>query len=370
VSASGRLALLEDLLHRVRRNAARPRPVVAVAAAPAEAAPRPAAPVAAEPVVAAPVAPAPVAAVPVPAEPVAAAPVEASAEEVDRLTEPPLAVAPAAVAPGPIDELDEPGFGGESAVIPVDADAEIEVDGELSIESGELIDVTDLTPEEVATIEAEAAESAVAEAADRGEELGPASQPRARLESAVEERTDEERTDEEQEAPLQTPPPESGRQVAAPLHLPPQGAPPPDLGAARQAREREVPAMPTPEQLGQTIDLDEPLGGELELDEAGDAPTPPPPRDDLEHEPPFGAPGRYDADIELPPSAREDLARHQARDVPDRGSAYGRAGAPAAGPKAVVERPPLHAHPAEMVGVLPSAEPRTFLALLDGSLAL
>jgi hypothetical protein len=64
---------------------------------------------------------------------------------------------------------------------------------------------------------------------------------------------------QDREVPLHTPPPESGRQITAPVQIPAQGAPPRDLlQVGEEISPRPLGPGPTPEQLGETIDLDEP----------------------------------------------------------------------------------------------------------------
>lgn len=328
MSTSRRVAALTELLARVRRNAGIPRPARALTSS-----------VGGQ----------------LPAE-------DLKGEDVDLVTVPPPA--PAAGGPTPRHDLDEPDAAARSGVIPLEAG--LEIDGDVELESGELIDVTDLSPEEVATIEAEAAEDVAAELPD--EAAPPSSSRRPRLADEAE-LTESGADPQEREVPLHTPPPESGRQVTAPVQIPAHGAPPRDLlEVGDELSARHPGPGPTPEQLGETIELDEPLGGDLELDEASEAPTPPPPpRDDLEHELPRGSPAAYDSSLELPSSAAEDLVRHRVRERA-RGEAV--AAPVVAAPTAVVERPVLHARPAEIKGTVPRAEPRSFLELLDDSLAL
>lgn len=147
--------------------------------------------------------------------------------------------------------------------------------------------------------------------------------------------------------PLKTPPPESGPQEAVPL---PAGLSPARLPEVDDILEAELPQArgPRPEQLGQTIDLDEARGPDLELDLARQQPTPPPmiQSSDLEASlPPREAQGSYDSDLSPPPEAREDLQAF-ARPV-------------AAG--------------AEIARIVPAASefrPKSFLELLDASIAL
>jgi len=333
VSGTGRVAALNELLERVRRNAGKPRlrgtPSVGDVAP----------------------------------HPQAKAP-DLDDDDFDLVTEPPPA------PPAPRAELDAPDAAVRSGVIPLEDG--LELDGDVELESGELIDVTDLSPEEVATIEAEAAEEAESALTDlsEDEELVPSSSRRPKLPEQAKLTATAADLQQDREVPLHTPPPESGRQITAPVQIPSQAAPPRDLlEVGEEISPRHLGPGPTPEQLGETIELDEPLGGDLEL-EASEAPTPPPPpRDDLEHEPPRGSPGAYDSSLELPSTAAEDLVRHRAREgavreVPAALTPI------AAAPSAVVERPVLDARPAEIKGAASPATPRSFRELLDGSLAL
>lgn len=126
----------------------------------------------------------------------------------------------------------------------------------------------------------------------------------------------------EHEVPIKTPPPESGPQEAPAAGL---AAPPaPDVDALL-GEELEIPThaeagaspalAPTAEQLGQTIDLEEARGPELELAE------PPPQSDSFAssgEELEVALPGRevaggYDDSLMPPPQAREDLEAHRRR---------------------------------------------------------
>ncbi len=331
MSGSRRAAALTELLARVRRNAEKPRPVRA-----------------------------PVAAI--------GGRVEAAdldGDDGDLVTVPPPAMA--ARAPTPRADAAEPEAAARSGVISLEDG--LDLDGDVELESGELIDVTDLSPEEVATIEAEVAQEEDGAAADFADDeaLLPSSSRRPKLgEASPAPGADP----EEREVPLHTPPPESGRQVTTPVQIPVQGAVPGDLlEVGEEISARRSGSGPTLEQLGETIELDEPLGGDLELDEASEAltPPPPPPRDELEQDLSPGAPAAYDASPEFPSSVAEELVGHRARErVADE-----RAAVPVVTAlTAVVERPVLHARPAEIKGTAPQPEPRSFLELLDDSLTL
>jgi nicotinate-nucleotide--dimethylbenzimidazole phosphoribosyltransferase len=82
------------------------------------------------------------------------------------------------------------------------------------------------------------------------EEPPPDSSPRARVPGSIDEALASVSVDSEPEAPVKTPPPESGRQPAEGVYT----APIPPT------------AVPTPEQLGDTLELEAPTVAELELD--------------------------------------------------------------------------------------------------------
>lgn len=331
MSGSSRAAALTELLARVRRNAKKPRSSRAQASS-------------------------------------IGGRVEAAdidGDDVDLVTVPPPA--PAAPAPTPRADPVEPEAAARSGVIPLEDG--LDLDGDVELESGELIDVTDLSPEEVATIEAEVAQDEDGAAVDFADDeaLLPSSSRRPKL---GDESEGPGADLEEREVPLHTPPPESGRQVTNPVQIPAQGAVPGDLlEVGEEISARRSGSGPTLEQLGETIELDEPLGGDLELDEASEAltPPPPPPRDELEQDLSPVSPAAYDASLELPSSAAEELVGHRVR---ERATDELGAAPVATAPTAVVERPVLHARPAEIKGTVPRPEPRSFLELLDDSLAL
>jgi hypothetical protein len=127
--------------------------------------------------------------------------------------------------------------------------------------------------------------------------------------------------EEGREVPLKTPPPESGPQAAMPL---PAGIHAPLAADIEELLEADIlpvggvnVAVPTTEQLGQTIDLEEARGPELELDSALASPAPQQqelPNEELEASLPqreFG--GGYQHDLMPPPEARQDLDAHRQR---------------------------------------------------------
>ena len=223
--------------------------------------------------------------------------------------------------------------------------------------------------------------------------------------------------EEEREVPIKTPPPESGPQAAPPPSL---GAPPaPDVDALLEAdiampsasaeqltapfdsleqpfgtRPPPPASGPTVEQLGQTIELEEAPGPELELDRPLTPPAVSAAPDELEASLPAGqSAGAYHEALMPPPQAEQELEAHRER--------FGAAEAPAALPSAMPEialgavpplatmpaasatasspapmpelvlRPPLSAAGVMTVsGTAQKSEPRTFLQLLDASIAL
>jgi hypothetical protein len=201
----------------------------------------------------------------------------------------------------------------------------------------------------------------------------------------------------EREVPLKTPPPESGPQAAPlPTSL---GAPAaPDVDAllsgeldipTRADAGATLPSGPTPEQLGQTIDLEEARGPTLELAEHRGSETPAPtPVEELEAALPGpNVVGGYDESLAPPPQALEDLEAHRRRledDIPPPPESLAQypsmqpAAAAAelipiynagAGPE-VVARPIPTGNPESFGAVRDSFRPSSFVELLDASLAL
>ncbi len=316
MNAERQVVKLEGLLARIQRNAARPRPAAAaVVVAPEPESPEAPAPAPAEPAVVAPAAP--------------LAPV--------------VAVAPApAAASTSVDEFDD-----------------LEDAEDLELVEDEIIDITDLDADAAAEMGAEA-EPAEA----------PTSSPRPKM---VAESMDEALASATEhagrEVPLKTPPPESGDQVAVPLArpLPRQPLPSDDLlEVGDELPQRDFGDGPTPEQLGETIELDEPLGPALELDTA--KAQPPRVEEPSPLEQPIGsaAVGTFDDDLELPPEAAADLAQHRAREA-----AAAAATAAAGDVRAqVVERPALADVSPTFAAAAESSRPMTFSELLDESLSL
>jgi hypothetical protein len=156
------------------------------------------------------------------------------------------------------------------------------------------------------------------------EEEPPASSSRSKIAGTMDEAlaraAEQMEIQEGREVPLKTPPPESGPQAAvAPL---PAGIHAPHAPDIDELLEADIlpapgvsPAVPTTEQLGQTIDLEEARGPQLELDHPVPSPAPSnEPTEELEITLPqreFG--GGYQADLMPPPEARQDLDAHLQR---------------------------------------------------------
>ncbi|MGC4065679.1 MAG: hypothetical protein QM784_13730 [Polyangiaceae bacterium] len=179
---------------------------------------------------------------------------------------------------------------------------------------------------------------------------------------------------EEAEAPLLTPPPESGRQPARP-----SSAQHPETASHR-------PAAPTVEQLGEVVELEEVRGPVLELQESPSkvrqegaedlefippasvqAPAEVPPREALSTL--VGA----TLDEDVPPSSRRPIAsaRPQAAEPEDVFADEAPTTTAALAPEVTARRPVQPSRP--VVDVVASAQgfrPRSFLELLDASLNL
>jgi len=216
--------------------------------------------------------------------------------------------------------------------------------------------------------------------------------------------TSDEPLDEEREVPLKTPPPESGPQEA-----PLAAAYAEDTSEVDQLLEADLPPVaahhslsspfdtveapfrsmpspgPTPEQLGQTIELEEGTGPELELAPPR-APSEEPRPEELEMPLPLPeAGGRYDDSLLPPPEAEQDLQAHMVREEEetigrypagtspmDYAAAIAAEGAEPAQASAMLERPAISqvtVHEIKPNLSAPQA-PRSFLALVDASLRL
>jgi len=335
---------LEELLARVQRNAAQPRrgwaaplpssPGAAsspsAAAAPARPALAPAAPTAA-------VSPPP----PPVASPAPAYPAHASFDSVDDLladpfpasSAPPPPIA-AEVIPDPIPAV-EVAAGSEhiSGVMPV---AEISEEAPEELLEDDIVEMSPTAaPVEAAPsaqrspldeLDFDDEEEAPAPRAEPHEEP-PASSSRSKVAATMDEAlahaAEQMEIQEGREVPLKTPPPESGPQAAmAPMPAGIHAPPAPDIDELLEADIIPVSgvtgAVPTAEQLGQTIDLDEARGPHLELDQpvaaAPEATTEGPPAEELEVTLPqreFG--GGYQENLMPPPEARQDLDAHLQR---------------------------------------------------------
>lgn len=275
---------LQSLLARIQRNAALPR-AAAPFSAPGDVAQPEAAPI---PLVsrAAPPAPAP--------------PALDDEFAVDEVSE--VRFTTAQRTPGP-----------EVTVAAIEAEAEPLGSEELSDE--DLVEVTEGTPPPEAT--------EVDIDFDDEDEEPPASSSRSKVASSMDEAlaAAAERLEAEREVPLKTPPPESGPQEAA---LPADAL----VGTtgdsnALQGGELEIPTrsdthlaaatVPTAEQLGQTIDLEEARGPSLELAEHQVVEAQPAVAvEELEVTlPARDVVGGYDEGLLPPPEALSDLEAHR-----------------------------------------------------------
>lgn len=337
---------LQGLLARIQRNAALPRSGAPLPP-PAAFAPPPAMPAAPPPAAAPAPAPAYVSSVPA-YEPPAAAYDEQSIDELLGVSEPPMdvdvdvpldtlppvaaeaepiplvsvATHESAPPPEPFDaafsldsEVSEVrvsmaprDFGPEVTVAAIEAEAEPITAEELSEE--DLVEVTEGTPPPSTDVEVRFEEE---------EDQPPASSQR-QVASSMDEAlaAAASQVEPEREPPFKTPPPESGPQVAPPPSLTAPAAPDVDalLGQELEIPTRgdvSAPVVPTPEQLGQTIDLEEAAGPSLELAEPPQSTTPPA-SEELE----VALPGRevaggYAEDLLPPPEARDELEAHRRR---------------------------------------------------------
>jgi len=312
-----------------------------------------------------------------------------------------VSVASGQAAPPPIDDA----FALESEVsevrvttAPREADAEVTVAaieaeaepiGAEELSEEDLVEVTEGTPPPAATdVDIDFEDE---------DEQPPASSQRSRVASSMDEAlaAAAEQLDAEREVPLKTPPPESGPQAApAPMGL---AAPPaPDVDALLGG-ELDIPTRadaglaahgPTPEQLGQTIDLDEARGPSLEL--AEHPVHTPEPQGVEELEAPLPGPtlsSGYDASLEPPPEARDELEAHRRRLEDDFAPPpESLATLPSVQPSAPVAeivpifpapeapellaRPIPAASPETFASVREAFRPGSFVELLDASLAL
>jgi hypothetical protein len=420
VNVEKQIAKLESLLGRIKRNAEKGRPHAVAAPQPSvaravmEEPPHSALPPTARAdVTASPVMPAAVSTPPAPVVARPAAPVVAAPEPVVAARTPaPVVAAPAAE---PVGAADAAASGTEFEEFDM-MDAEIvELGGAAEEAPAQEIQEASLELEASIT-EEEAPAELEADFGDAVEESVPKSAPRPAVQAIAEAELD-------LEPPVKTPPPESGRQIVAPIQAPAvtyqddgeeadlTGAADvdsllePDLSGGPISKA--PPGMPTMEQLGDTVELEgaDAPAARLELAVQPLPVIAEPELDDMELElPKQEFSGAYDAKLAAPATATADLERHQrvqdaaaaARaPVPEQISSPAAslhaappapvmampapAMTPPAGPTApaapaapvVVERPPLDVmHAAEVVPAAPAKTPETFLELLDQSLSL
>jgi len=237
------------------------------------------------------------------------------------------------------------------------------------------------------------------------EESAPASSKRHRIATPFDESLGLDAgvppADEGREVPVKTPPPESGPQEAPAVAFAVPNAP--DLDQLLDDLP-PVPsgAGPTPEQLGQTIELEDTSGRVLELDSLPEVgPQPGAIAEEFEVTLPRGEyAGSYDEALQPPPEAREELEEHR-RKSGEVLAAYGlptldepslemmpvpgpgkTTSAPADSrtepeelsqvePSQIFERPSLSTSAVvKFTGSAPVRSPATFLALLDSSIGL
>jgi hypothetical protein len=335
---------LEELLARVQHNAAQPRaPRAAFASAPQAApAPSPApAPVAFSP-------PPPVVASPAPAPTPVFTPAAAAFSPPPPVSSPPTftdSVDDLLADPFPASSAPPPPMQGEvledpmphvaaapehiSGVMPV-AEVTSDVPEELLED-----DIVEMSPTAGAPVEAVVpAQRSALDDVDlnfddedemqpgASEEEPPASSSRSKIAGTMDEAlaraAEQMEIQEGREVPLKTPPPESGPQAAVALPAGIHAPPAPDIDELLEAdilpaHGVSAHSVPTTEQLGQTIDLEEARGPHLELDHPvaaaphlADSPS-----EELEITLPqreFG--GGYQDDLMPPPEARQDLDAH------------------------------------------------------------
>jgi hypothetical protein len=380
MSAQPRIAKLQGLLERIKKNAGRPRVVAVGAAPPAVPAARPDPSAAVDDLLDASAAPSPM-----PLE------VDVTLESVPPAAAIPLVSSPSTGKAATQDDalsmdsevsevrvttaMREPAI--EVTVAAIAAEAEPIAPEELS--EDDLVEVTETTsvpPAVDVDIDFE-----------DEDEQPPASSQRSRVASSMDEAlaAAAAQLEAEREVPLKTPPPESGPQ-AAPLPAGIAAPAAPDVDALL-GQELEIPtradeARPRPEQLGQTIDLEEARGPALELAEPK-APTAPEPQPIEELEitlPGHQVVGGYDDQLQPPPEAQQHLEAHRRRleeDIPPPPESLAQLpsvqpAAPASVPTgpAVVARPVPAGSPDTFSSVRQAFQPRSFLELLDASLGL
>jgi hypothetical protein len=410
VNAQEQISKLQGLLARIQRNAAEPRsPAPAAVAAPSYAAPVSSAsdqlvdellgastqPSEAPPdvdVLLESLAPPPAEAAGAPSEAPDAEPLPLVAASAPRAQPP--AVDEAFALESEVSEvrittgMREPAV--EVTVAAIEAEAEPIGTEELS--EDDLVEVTEATP-----APAQVASDVDIDFEDE-EEQPPASSQR-KVATSMDEAlaAAAEQLDQEREVPLKTPPPESGPQEAPPVtgFAAPAA---PDVDALLEG-ELDIPTrqavhavVPTPEQLGQTIELEEARGPSLELAEhRSDAPAPAPVEELEVALPGRDAVGGYDDNLPPPPEARDDLEAHRRRledDIPPPPESL--ATLPSVQPGPAPEIVPLDVAPAPLEAAAPEIiarpvpagspegyasvreafRPSSFSELLDASLSL
>jgi hypothetical protein len=352
---TGRLQKLEALLERVRRNRS-PAPVRRGASPVA-------APLALESVSAAPFRSTP-RTPPMPEAVLSSPPVR---------VEPPVAsVPPASVAPPvelPAPPVATPSWQPEPGSAVQARPTSIPP---MEISDDDLIEVSTLPPEpEGPQTLASDSDAAETEETERDEQP-PASSSRFKVPGTLDEAlASAAQSETDREIPVKTPPPESGPQEALPASA---------LETARMPDVEQLeadlsgpPSMgPTAEQLGETIELGEPRGPELEIDVTIVTEDPldmPAPAEELEVSLPRPSmqSGLYDVAVTAPPpepavtveapppAVREavTMPTRAAHDVPER-----------------TLRPAIGATDAAEVKLITSSVPKTFVELLDASLGL
>jgi nicotinate-nucleotide--dimethylbenzimidazole phosphoribosyltransferase len=280
--------------------------------------------------------------------------------------------------------------GPEVTVAAIEAEAEPIPDEELS--EDDLVEVSEATPGGSTDVDIDFE--------DEPEEQAPASSQRSRVASNLDEAlaAAAAQLESDPEPPLKTPPPESGPQEA-PLPPPITSPAAPDvdalLGSEVDISSGSVAAIsegPTAEQLGQTIDLEDARGPSLELaeprvdDAALAAVSAAVPMEELEVALPGPTvAGGYDANLQPPPEAQQELEDHLRRQVDDippppeslaqypsvQPPAPEIVAAPAVGlAPELVARPLPTGSPEAFVSVRETFRPRSFAELLDASLGL
>jgi hypothetical protein len=335
VTPREQIARLERLLERVRKNVSKPR-LSMDRRAPTPDVPTP---------------------VPPKVEVVKEAPVFVSPPEATAQPASP-APPPAAVLPsGDFGFRPEPG----SAVQPRPDSV---VPEELS--DDDLLEVTTIPPAAAAASVEPAPEISVDVDIPIDEEEPPISSSRSKSDAMMDEALARAAdAEEEREAPVKTPPPESGPQAAAPLPSGLEAAGVPDVDALEADMMAPTSMGPTAEQLGETIELEAPRGPTLEIDVSASVPPEPEPErppEELEVSLPRGQmpSGLYD----VPPSTPPAQAAPAAPAMEERSSSAPPEPRPTA-------RPELGA--SEIARVVLGARPtvsNTFLDVLDRSLSL